>query len=97
MLILDVISKLILDVISKQVEGKKVLRSSQHGFTKGKSDLTTLVAFYDVMANWVDEGKAVDIEYLDFIRAVDTVFHNIPGGKLMKCEIDERTVRWFEN
>jgi len=30
--------QLILDVIVKQVEEKKALRSSQNGFTKGKSD-----------------------------------------------------------
>ena len=28
--------QLILDVMIKQVEEKKVIRSSQHGFTKGK-------------------------------------------------------------
>jgi len=31
-----VMEQLILYVISKQVEEKKVIRSSQHGFTKGK-------------------------------------------------------------
>jgi len=47
----------ILDVIIiKQVKEKKVIRSSQHGFTKGKSCLTNLIAFYDGMAGWVDEG-----------------------------------------
>jgi len=32
-----VMEQLILEVINKQVEEKKVIRSSQHGFTKGKS------------------------------------------------------------
>jgi len=41
--------QLILEVINKQVEEKEVLRSSQHGFTKGKSCLTHLMAFYDDM------------------------------------------------
>jgi len=31
-----VMEQLILEVIIKQVEEKKVIRSSQHGFTKGK-------------------------------------------------------------
>ena len=35
-----VMEQLILEVINKQVEEKKVIRSSQHGFTKGKSCLT---------------------------------------------------------
>jgi len=42
-------ARLILDVISKQVEEKKVIRSSLYGFTKGKSYLTSLIAFYDGM------------------------------------------------
>jgi len=47
---------LILEVISKQVEEKKVIRSSQHGFTKRKSCLTNLIAFYNGITGWVDEG-----------------------------------------
>ena len=38
--------QLILEVIIKQVEEKKAIRSSQHGFTKAKSCLTNLIAFY---------------------------------------------------
>jgi len=34
-----VMEQLILDVTSKQVEENKVIKSSQHGFTKGKSCL----------------------------------------------------------
>jgi len=74
--------QLILNVVSKQVEEKKVIRSSQHGFTKGKSCLTNLIAFCDGMASWIDEGRAVDVVFLDFSKDFDTVFHNILVGKL---------------
>jgi len=79
------------------VEEKKVIRSSQHGFTKGKSRLTNLIAFYDGVTGWVDEGRAVDVVYLDFSKAFDTVSHNILLGKLRKCGLDEWSVRWIEN
>ena len=48
--------KLVLDTPFKQLREKKVVRSSQHGFTKEKSVLTNLVAFYDVINGWIDGG-----------------------------------------
>jgi len=39
----------------------------------------------------------VDVVYLDFSKAFDTVFHNILPGKLRKCGLDEWSVRWIEN
>ena len=68
-----------------------------HLFTKGKSCLTKLVAFYDGITSWVDGGRAVDVIYLDFSKAFDTVSHDILLAKLIKCAIDEWTVRWVEN
>ena len=53
--------QLILDVITKQVEEKKVIRSSQHGFTKGKSCLTNLAESFVGMTSWVDEGRSVHL------------------------------------
>ncbi|GAB0178126.1 mitochondrial enolase superfamily member 1 [Grus japonensis] len=44
-----VMEQLILGVISKHVEEKKVIRGGQYGFSKGKSLLTNLIAFYDGM------------------------------------------------
>jgi len=86
-----------LEVIMKQVEEKKVIRSSQHAFTKGKSCLTNLITFYDGVTSWVDEGRAVDVVYLDFNKAVDAISHNILLGNLRKCGLDEWSVRWIEN
>jgi len=45
-----VIEQLVLGAISKQLEEKKVIRSSQHGFTKAESHLTNMVVFCDVIS-----------------------------------------------
>jgi len=67
------------------------------GFTKGRSCLANLMAFYDGMTGWVGEGRAVDVVYLDLSKASDTVSHHILLGKLRRCGLEERSVRWVEN
>jgi len=49
------------------------------------------------MSGWVDEGRAVDVVYLDFSKAFDTVSHNILIGKLRKYGLDEWSVGWIDN
>ncbi|CAM4528584.1 unnamed protein product [Caretta caretta] len=81
----------------KHLEERKVIWNSQHGFTKGKSCLTNLIAFYDEITGSVDEGKAMDTLFLDFSKAFDTVSHSILSSKLKKYGLDEWTIRWIES
>ncbi|CAM4543278.1 unnamed protein product, partial [Lepidochelys kempii] len=83
--------------ILKHLEERKVIRNSQHGFTKGKSCVTNLIAFYDDITGSVDMGKAVDVIYLDFSKAFDTVSHSILASKIKKYGFDEWTIRWIES
>ena len=45
----------------------------------------------------VDEGKAVDLVYLVFSKAFDTVSHSILLGKLAARGLDRYTLLWVRN
>ncbi|CAM5147566.1 unnamed protein product [Eretmochelys imbricata] len=92
-----IMEQVLKESILKHLEERKVIRNSQHGFTKGKSCLTNLIAFYDEITGSVDEGKAVDMLFLDYSKAFDTVSHSILASKLKKYGLDEWTIRWIES
>ena len=70
-----VMEQIILGAITDQLKVNQRIRPSQHGFTNGRSCLTNLISFYDEMTRLVDKGKAVDVVYLDFSKAFETVPH----------------------
>ncbi|NXM85768.1 RTXE polymerase, partial [Oenanthe oenanthe] len=72
-----VMEQFILSVIMQHLEDGQGIRPSQHGFRRSRSCLTNLVSFYHQVTCLVDAGKAVDVVYLDFSKAFDTVFHSI--------------------
>ncbi|CAM4425704.1 unnamed protein product [Lepidochelys kempii] len=92
-----IMEQVLKESILKHLEERKVIRNSQHGFIKGKSCLTNLIAFYYNITGSVDEGKAVDVLFLDFSKTFDTVSHSILASKLKKYGLDEWTIKWTES
>ena len=79
-----------------QLKVSQGIRPSQHGFMNSRSCLTNLISFYDKVTRLVDEGQAVDVVYLDFSKAFDTVPHNILVEKLAAHGLDGRTLLWVK-
>ena len=75
----SVICKLLETIIRDQMMDflikHKLINPSQHLFRNGKSCLTILLGFFEEITKWVDDGSPVDVIYLDFQKAFDTVPH----------------------
>ncbi|XP_065485694.1 uncharacterized protein LOC135985923 [Caloenas nicobarica] len=89
--------QIILSDITGHIQENQVIRPSQHGVMKGRSCLSNLISFYDKVTHLVDEGKAVDVAYLDFRKAFDTLSHIILLEKLSAHGLDEHTFPWVKN
>ena len=92
-----VTEQIILWEITRHMRDIWGIRPSQHGFTKGRSCLTNLISFYDLVTCLVDEGKTIVVFYLDFIKAFGTVSHSILLEKLTAHNLDRYTLCKVKN
>ena len=68
------------DDIMEHLARNRLINSTQHGFMKGRSCTTNLLEFMEKVTEEVDNGKCMDIVYLDFVKAFDKV----PTAGLLK-------------
>ncbi|PKU30848.1 rna-directed dna polymerase from mobile element jockey-like [Limosa lapponica baueri] len=92
-----VMEQIILSAIMQHIKDAQVFGPSQHGFMRGRSCLTNLISFYDKVTCLVDEGKAVDVVYLDFSKAFATISHSILLEKLAAHGLDGRILHSVKN
>jgi len=75
----------------------KLFTPSQHGFVPGKSYTTQLLVAMDYWTRSLDNGYPVDVIYLDFHKAFDSVPYNRLFVKLEAYGISGDLLIWLQN
>ena len=79
------------------LEENMLMNPSQHGFMPGKSCATNLLEFLEVVTRSIDEGKNMDIIFLDFAKAFDKVPKERLLAKLAAHRIGGQVLPWVRS
>ena len=87
------------DNIITNLEQNGLTRDSQNGFRAGRSCLTNLLHFMEIVTKQEHKGQPVDVVYLDFSKAFDKVSHNCLINKTkthgIGCIVANRIESWL--
>jgi hypothetical protein len=83
------------DHIVKHLDRHGLVKKTQHGFTRGRSCASNLLSFLEKVTAAMDNGDSVDVIYLDFAKAFDTVPHERLKKKLKAHGIDGKLLAWI--
>ena len=95
--LLCIISKILESIIYKKIISfiRPKLSKTQFGFTKGKSCLSQLLTIFSTINQAADSKNSVDVMYLDFKKAFDSVPHEQLLFKLWQVGIIGPLWKWF--
>ena len=90
-----VMEKVIKESLMSHLKRNNLVKKSQHGFMPNKSCTTNLLVFLESVTKAVDEGKDLDIIYLDFAKAFDLVPRQRLLEKLKAHGVGGELLRWI--
>jgi len=67
----------------------------QHGFMKGRSTLTNLLVTLECWTSILEDGSGLDVIYLDYKKAFDTVPHQKLLQKLKGLKLGDTLTKWI--
>ena len=95
--IIKVFEKILKNHIVRFLEDNSLFNPGQHGFRKGRSCLSELLAHFDEIIDGLINGANIDVVYLDFAKAFDKVDFNVLLKKLHKIGVRGKLHDWIKS
>ena len=92
-----VLESLISDSIRNYFETNSFFTNCQHGFRNHRSCVTQLLEVLNDFTNFIESKDCIDVIYLDFSKAFDTVPHKRLLTKLKSYGIDGNVLGWIDD
>jgi len=92
-----VMESIIKDKLLEFLDKNKVISEAQHGFRSGRSCLTNLLESFEQWTRALDEGFGLDVLYLDFRKAFDSVPHRRLIEKLKMYGFSGKLLSWIKS
>ena len=91
-----VMERVVADNIQQFLAANDIISNDQYAYTKGKSCQLQLLNFTNDIFKYLKNGSQVDVAYLDFSKAFDSVIHSKLLLKLKIVGIDGLILNWVE-
>ena len=92
-----VLERIICEEVLEHFKVNNLLCNQQHGFINGKSTVTNLLEALDVWTEALSHNLPVDVVFLDFAKAFDTVPHERLLAKIHNLGIKNNILKWIRN
>ena len=96
-ILLKVMEKLLRGFMVSHLTTHNLLSSNQHGFMRKRSCMSNLIAFLDEVTARVDRGEDVEVCYMDFRKAFDSVNHRLLLTKLQGFGLADNLLAWLRS
>ena len=83
--------------ITAFLDSEHILSPAQHGFVSRRSCLSNLLVAEELITSLMESKTSVDVIYMDFQKAFDSVNHRYLNHKLSSLGINPSVVTWINS